>query len=369
MNIVTLLLSIVTFFSGIRSEHKSSIPQGGLPCSTCNWESSVADVITVGGGQITYNESSGGIIGPNFTPTSGPCTNAAHALATKKVKLEPFSIEGDTENCDSLREEIYGYPPQRLFQACYDSSKKFIMNCYNNSEAPSMFNYVSAGLEQLAIADSSLWMKGREWLESVMYLNTSNPEYFCADVEAISNTFTSPSDTTEELGWKATNRSLSVLRWLLQNKLCDSTALQREINGARASQYESWLNDTSVPLDTTIPPLDSVDSVLYNDLQKHFLYASVGPAGAEPILSNITAIPNPAQEGTVITFGISKEAYVKLELYDVLGHPLGTGGFESLCEPGNKSVPISLAGLPPGTYYARIQTAYGEVESVKIVKN
>ena len=115
------------------------------------------------------------------------------------------------------------------------------------------------------------------------------------------------------------------------------------------------------------------DSGLWRISLSDFGISSV--ASQNNILSSITAFPNPANTETVISFGISKEAYVKLELYDVLGHPVSgdsrAGGAdlrEMLMEPGNKSVPISLAGLPSGTYYARIQTAYGEVESVKIVK-
>jgi hypothetical protein len=89
------------------------------------------------------------------------------------------------------------------------------------------------------------------------------------------------------------------------------------------------------------------------------------------ILSNATAYPNPTGEGTVISFGISQEAYVKIELFDILGHEVdwdGRAGSTDLREPGNTSVPISLAGLNSGSYFARIVTNYGEVETVKIVK-
>jgi hypothetical protein len=59
---------------------------------------------------------------------------------------------------------------------------------------------------------------------------------------------------------------------------------------------------------------------------------------------------------------------VKIELFDILGHALASSGFESLFQPGNKEIPISLASLPVGTYFARILTTYGEVQTVKLVK-
>ncbi|HEY3874695.1 MAG TPA: T9SS type A sorting domain-containing protein [Candidatus Kapabacteria bacterium] len=86
------------------------------------------------------------------------------------------------------------------------------------------------------------------------------------------------------------------------------------------------------------------------------------------IIINASASPNPTGTGTVLTFGTAKEAYVIVNLYDVLGHTAGTAHFEGSIEPGNHSIPLSLIGLPPGTYFARIQTTYAEVQSVKIVK-
>jgi hypothetical protein len=53
---------------------------------------------------------------------------------------------------------------------------------------------------------------------------------------------------------------------------------------------------------------------------------------------------------------------------DLLGNRVSSSGFESLFEPGNKAVPISLHGLAAGTYFARVVTAYGEVQTVKLVK-
>ncbi len=106
-----------------------------------------------------------------------------------------------------------------------------------------------------------------------------------------------------------------------------------------------------------------LDSVL-----KYFGMLGVSEGTAPSIISNATAYPNPTGEGTVISFGIAREAYVAINLYDVLGHQVSSSGFGSVVEPGNLSVPISLVGLPSGTYFARIQTTYGEAQTVKLVK-
>jgi hypothetical protein len=286
-----------------------------------------------------------------------------------------MSLGYDTTYCDSLLLNIeIKYAGDRAWQLVYDSTMVYIEHCYNSPDAPSMFNYFSASLQQLAGADTSLWLVGRQWLESVLYLNTTNPEYFCACVQAIGGTFHSPSDTSETLYWKQQNRAFAIEEWMIQNTTCDTpTTLAEALAALRGQQYSDWLNDPSVPWDTTIPPLDSVQQGLKELLEKHLLYATVSGTPPFSILSNATANPNPTGEGTVISFGISKEAYVKIELFDVLGHEVeGRAGStdlrEGLFEPGNRSVPLSLMGLPSGTYFVRILTAYGEVQSVKLVK-
>ncbi|HEY3876507.1 MAG TPA: T9SS type A sorting domain-containing protein, partial [Candidatus Kapabacteria bacterium] len=149
--------------------------------------------------------------------------------------------------------------------------------------------------------------------------------------------------------------------------LCDNSADSLLYVDGRGSQEETWFNsvDTSkVPLDTTIYSLHDLglDSVL-----KYAALLGVSEGGPS-IITNASAYPNPTGTGTVLTFGTAKEAYVIVNLYDVLGHTAGTAHCEGSIQPGNHSIPLSLIGLPPGTYFARIQTTYGEVQSVKIVK-
>jgi WD40-like Beta Propeller Repeat len=94
--------------------------------------------------------------------------------------------------------------------------------------------------------------------------------------------------------------------------------------------------------------------------------SGVAPASSEAGPA-ATASPDPAGESTLLSFTTSSAGNVRVEVFDVLGNKV-TGGFSGTLSAGNHSVPVSLLYLPAGIYYARIVTAYGEVQTVKLVK-
>jgi len=297
-------------------------------------------------------------------------SNTAH-----KGKRQPLSSKADSETCATLYNKEYGYERNRDWEPMYDTGKKFIETCYDYVNGQGDFNDVfgdigaamgvfaraNTGLPQ----DTSIFIETRRWLESVLYLNTTDPSYFCLCVAYMAGTFRSVSDTTETLTWKSENCGLAIERWLWMNDpQCDTQDMKRNYNATRSSQREDWLNDTTVLYDTTLPTIAQLG--LDTILEKHLLLSISKPP--QGYITNATASPNPLNTGTIISFGISKEAYVKIEVFDLLGNRVSSSGFESLFEPGNKAVPISLQGLPAGTYFARIVTAYGEVQTVKLVK-
>jgi hypothetical protein len=264
------------------------------------------------------------------------------------------------------------------FQESYDTLMKFIDSCANSPQSYQAFSKMSADVENLIQSgnysqDSEAWAQYRTWLYSVLYLNTTDPAYFCACVEQIFGSFGYVvNDTTDSQNFAASNENVAFSRWMLLNTDCDSSQEWVDWQNVRNEQLRMWKQDSidgvHYPYDTTIPSLSQIGYGLDSLLARHLLYESVTEVPWEGIISSVTANPNPVKEGTTISFGISKEAYVKIELFDVLGKQASSYGYESLFEPGNKSVSFSLAGLPSGTYYARIITAYGEVQTVKLVK-
>jgi hypothetical protein len=185
-------------------------------CTRCSWNSTGnGELDALKGdnvGNIIYTATYGGYLssGPSSVPSNAECPNTAGSANSinQKGKNSPLSVTDSGNSCDSLLGKIYNYQGIQAWKKMYDTSKKFIESCYNSLDAPSVFQEFSGALQPLALADSSLWLESREWLESVLYLNTTNPEYFCACVEAIAATFHSPSDTSEELTWKEMNRGL-----------------------------------------------------------------------------------------------------------------------------------------------------------------
>jgi len=254
------------------------------------------------------------------------------------------------------------------WQKAYDTIKTFIERCPNTYQAWRGFGITSDAINNIFASthDTLLWTNYRAWLESVLYLNTVDPEYFCQCARTIGTTLSAPDSALRS---KNVNIPLAVIRWLALNAGCDTPGVWQEYDAARKSQYRQWRADSALGyhynLDTTLPSLH--DLGLDTLFARHFLYASVEKR-PQTLFNGASASPNPTTESCVINFGLSNEAYVKLELYNTLGEKVEIPPLENLFQVGNHAIPLSLHSLASGTYYARLVTAYGEAQTVKIVK-
>ncbi len=88
-------------------------------------------------------------------------------------------------------------------------------------------------------------------------------------------------------------------------------------------------------------------------------------------LSAISVSENPLHEATTLRFELTDAEYVRVEVFDVLGGaarmaaPRAPG---ALLDAGVHTMPISLTGVPSGTYYLRLTLGTGEVRTIKLVK-
>jgi hypothetical protein len=121
------------------------------------------------------------------------------------------SAQGGT-SCGILYNEAMSYGNNRLWQMEYDTAMMYVDSCPYDQTGPSQaaFGLMTQACQQLGPTPD------REaaylaWLESVLYLNTTDPGYFCACVVAISGAIPLPIDTTAGAGSRATNYPLSVI--------------------------------------------------------------------------------------------------------------------------------------------------------------
>ncbi len=342
----------------------------GTCAVNCMWNA--IDTAELTAENITYDipdSTRDSLISPPYELTCGESRAEAH-----KKGEEPQSLEkpDTTSRCQILFNKVLIYDQNDDFQMEYDTAKYLTENFPCCSWTPGAFTYMSDAVSHLAgnNNDCNLYNQYMQWLESVLYLCPSE-EYFCACIQEMGITYCPDNDGP--LGDSSSDTKLAILKWIIQN---DTTCaiqgqLQQQYNTLLYELIQMWQEDSTqgihYPLDTTLPTLASLG--LDTLFAKHFLYAGVAsPTISSAILSNVSASPNPVTSGTVIYFTMGKEAYVKINLYDVLGHEVSFSGFESLFQPGNYDIPISLEHLPSGTYFARLTTAYGEAAMVKLVK-
>src|ERR1700733_2982350 len=322
-------------------------PSSGSCALYCNWNS--ANPTYINAYKINFTCASSLTDSSNF---SGVECEGSLGFKAKGKGATPQAVDSLTSCRRELNQGI-SYESNFQDQMAYDTLQAYVDTCYNDALSYEAFGTMTNAEYQLKLKDSTIEMKYRLWLESVLYLNTTNPEYFCQCVQALGSTFDLP------------NSGFAVLQWLILNTPCDTPYLWQEYEDGRQSQYETWqTTNPGQPLDTTLPSLQQlgIDTLL----ARHLLaVVSNQPVN---IILNATASPNPVSIGTEITFGISQEAYVKIGLFDILGHEVTSPGYEGLFEAGNHEVPLSLQSLPSGTYFARILTAYGSVATVKLVK-
>ncbi|HET6402942.1 MAG TPA: T9SS type A sorting domain-containing protein [Candidatus Kapabacteria bacterium] len=306
-----------------------------------------------------FNYSATSVLGGESGITGITCGSSD---ITKRISSQPLSIEKqqNVDSCQLLDLIVSWYINQENFDTAYDTGRYFVLHCPGNPRAFSDFGGTFAA-SQVQTIQGKLAL--RQFLLNLLPAATAGGN-FCSCVGDLIYTFTG---TDPELNDKI---QLSIIKFLLDQQACqgNNDGYAFDYQNARRDQIIHWIDTAKMD------SMQYFDSTLFSmhdlGLDSVLKYAGLLGVkdGKESIVSNGSAYPNPTGEGTILSFGTSKEAYVLIELFDVLGHKMETAHFESVLQPGNHEVPIPLQGLPSGTYYARIQTTYGEAQTVKLVK-
>ena len=145
----------------------------------------------------------------------------------------------------------------------------------------------------------------------------------------------------------------------------DHTGCEYVVELAKDSIYlfrQSLNTDNHV--DTTIPTLEQLG------LGFLLTHNAVSPSTALPTiyLASFTSSPNPFKAEITLSFELNRMAYVTVEVFDPLGRKVWGDDHGYSLDKGIHTVHLDGAKLSSGSYYARISTGFGEVKTVKIIK-
>ncbi len=282
-------------------------------------------------------------------------------LIIKGKNPQPLAIPLDSiSDCSRLR-PWRSYSPKSIeeYSQQYDSLRKYIETCPNDEGSFHAFAKTTADVQEYLPNDTLRYDRYRNWLVSVLYLNTTESYYFCACVEAIAGTYVYGKAAIP-------NAWLAVVKYLLDNPTCNQEGLKDSYNNTIKSRHDTWVSrgsDPKHPEDTTLPSLE--------DLGLGFLlHNTVTPSTALPAiyLASFTSSPNPFKTETTLSFELNRMAYVTVEVFDPLGRKVWGDEHGYSLDKGIHTVHLDGAKFSSGTYYARISTGFGEVKTVKLVK-
>lgn len=150
--------------------------------------------------------------------------------------------------------------------------------------------------------------------------------------------------------------------------------------------YATYDNTTDNPFQPNDPPQLVTQGEATTDemMLVYFSYMSYQPGDEDIVLDStllstavpkvpdiipaVRVFPNPAGNHAIVECQLAQATDLRLSLVDLNGRILKTYGEKSNLLPGIYTEKLDLAGLAPGVYFVKIQTANGGVRTVKLMK-
>ncbi|MBS1904856.1 MAG: T9SS type A sorting domain-containing protein, partial [Bacteroidetes bacterium] len=311
---------------------------------------------------ISFTADSGGTLfslqGRPFSVDCGGAFTSSHGIGDD----QPTKVQKvvDLDSCQRLKQWEAGQPQtEEEYQMRYDSLKRYVESCAStDSMSYQAFGFLYGSVSNIHTDDSTRWNSFREWLISVLYLNTTNPHYFCACLTTMIGTYGVEP-------YRIANAGIAIEKFLIADSNCDDQGLRDQLQFDIDARYNTWLRNGAVPgqLDTIDPSLDTLGLGFLLTRSVNDPLPSVAGLG----LGACSSSPNPFTQELAVNFMLNRMTYVTVSIYDPLGRMVWGDGKGRSLDAGVHTIRIDGTGLPSGTLYARISTGFGEVKTVKLV--
>jgi hypothetical protein len=293
---------------------------------------------------------------------SGPLRSQVKEGATVDKSNRPEQVLGyDTcLQALSLGEQWSSFSENDL---AYDTIRWYIMHCYLTADPGRTFNALQ-GCAGSASPLATAYGRSQyvNWLMDTVIKLRSDDGWFCCCVEAL----------TPGYDHYASNMpaELAILKFIIDNPRC--AGMRKGLGFAYASERQAQIslwgdtakNNNMKNFDSSLPSMHDLglDSLLNTASVHH--YDATGPQ----IILDAHVTANPFETETSVSLSINREAYLHIEVLDLLGRKIEGAGYDGVFEPGNRVVPLKMSSLASGTYYVRISTANNELRTFKVEK-
>ena len=296
---------------------------------------------------IAYTATTNTRTAETIIPFSVSCSGGFTIIKGKEN--EPLSIP-TMDSCSGMHGWAGVRPQnQQEYKMQYDTLRRYIESCGKNDDSYDVFSTMDGAVKLYAPNDTTRYDRYREWLISVLYLNTTKSAYFCACMQSIAGSY--QYGKYYPLGY------LAVIKYLRGNQSCDDVGLEKEFTKDSTYDAQHGYDVTHLPSMQDL----GLDSILR-------LHAIATPPTRFPptYLATFNSSPNPFINETTLQFILNRMTYTTVAVYDELGR-LVWGYPGASLEAGMHTIHLDGKNLPSGTLYARISTGFGEVKTVKLV--
>ena len=291
----------------------------------------------------------------------GYITCSGDLLKAHPIGNQPLVTESSDSGCVNFYANVRKYGQNQEYQMEYDSARKLIETCYYTKFAEDVFQDADEGLYYIHLDDTTLYQKYRQWLISVLFLNRTDPFYFCACMRSIAGTYTYEDHNLYP------NAGSSICKWMIDHHQCTMYKWVAIDSESFAANRREWVGsgDSSkgIPFDSSYNTMDQLGLGFLDTLQ---LIVSPSKPLSPIYLYSFTVVPNPSHGLVSSNYTLARQGFVQFSVYDELGRLIWNRAGESETE-GMHELPIDLRSSPSGTYYVRIEAGFGEVKTVKLV--
>jgi hypothetical protein len=279
----------------------------------------------------------------------------------KPNEQRPQSL--DSVSCIELQELAASYEFETKFRLEYDTLKYAMEQCYSINKYWNNFsgiNFSCYGMSNIPERFDTC----REWLKKVLYYNTIDSDYYCADVNAIKGTFWYfPGRGIDLLG------ALAIEKYIVESGKCTNWWTRADyINDSVYTMKEliySWRDSVQDSIKTPFNPvMPTID-----DLNLGILRGPNEVVGRthDYRLGELIAVRNPFNDVLDLKYHLIKNGLVKVDVLDVLGRTIYSEG-QGYKPEGEHTLTIQTHTWSSGSYYVRLSTPSGEIKTVKLIK-